>query len=280
MQSKFYFRLIILITSVTFVASAGPTPAATADTPASANPEAQKLYEEAVTIVEESLDTEHLTKAIALLDRAAGIDPGSDVIWAEIAWRCWFQGEALPKDSKKDKQRRMEIFEKGLAAAEKARKINKESVGGIYWYTVNLAARGEMHGVMSSLALTGTLIINKGRVDRLDPDYLYGATRRLISEVFVRVPGWLATKFGFEPRLVEEDLQANIEKWPNYFANYTFLARVYIWAKEKEKSLAQLDYVLKGPADRMPEEKAENEREQRIARRMWKEYTGKEYPAR
>jgi len=262
------------------VASGGPLPATAADLPASANPEAQKLYEEAVTLVKESLDAEHLTKAIALLDRAAGIDPESDVIWAEIAMRCWFLGEDMPKESKKDRERRTEAFEKGLAAAEKAMGINKNSVGGIYWYTVNLAARGEMRGVLSSLALTGTLLINKGRVDRLDPDYLYGATRRLLSEVFVRVPGWLAEKFGFEPHLVEEDLLANIEKWPNFFANYTFLARVYVWAKEKEKALAQLDYVLKGPADRMPDEKAENERQQRIAARMWKEYTGKEYPAR
>ena len=279
MHHKFHFHWIILIASIIFATSGGPSPAAAAGTKASANPEAQKLYEEAATLVEESLDAEHLTKAIALLDRAAGIDPRSEAIWAEIALRCWFRGEDMPKESKKDRQRRTEIFEKGLAAAEKAMEINKESIGGIYWYTVNLAARGEMHGVLSSLALTGTLLINKGRVDRLDPDYMYGATRRLLSEVFVRVPGWLAAKFGFEPHLVEEDLLANIKKWPNFFANYTFLARVYIWAKEKEKALAQLDFVLKGPADRMPEEKAENEREQRIARKMWKEYTGKEYPA-
>jgi len=145
---------------------------------------------------------------------------------------------------------------------------------------VNLAARGEMKGVMSSLALTGIMLINEGRVDRLDPDYLYGATRRLLSEIFVRVPGWLAKKFGFEPRLVEEDLLENIEKWPYFFSNYTFLARVYVWAKDKEKALDQLDFVLKGPAARMPEEEAENAREQLIARSMWKEYTGKAYPAR
>ena len=280
MHRKFCCHLIILIAALFAVASGDPTPALAANAPASANPEAQKLYEEAVTLVQESLDAEHLAKAITLLERAAGIDPTSDVIWAEIAFRCWFRGEDMPKESKKDRQRRIEIFEKGLAAAEKAMVINKDSVGGIYWYTVNLAARGEMRGVLSSLALTGTLLINKGRVDRLDPDYGHGATRRLLSEVFVRVPGWLAEKFGFEPHLVEEDLLANIEKWPNFFANYTFLARVYLWADEKDKALAQLDYVLKSPADRMPEEKAENEREQLIARRMWKEYTGKEYPAR
>jgi len=248
--------------------------------PASSNAEAQKLYVEAMTQVKENLNAEHLRKALALLDRAARIDPKSDAIWVEISWRCWLLGEDTSKESKKDRKLRAEIFEKGLAAGKNAMRVNKNSVGGLYWYTVNLAALGEMQGVLSSLALTGTLLINKGRVDRLDPDYLYGATRRLLSEIFVRVPPWLARKFGFTPHLVEEDLLVNIEKWPYFFSNYTFLTRVYIWADEKEKALDQLDFVLKGPADRMPEEESENERERRIARRMWKEYTGKEYPAR
>jgi hypothetical protein len=220
--------MIIIIASMTVCVASGPASTMADEPPASANAEAQMLYEEAVALVKEEIDEEHLTKALALLDRAAGIDPGSEAIWVEIAWRSWL----------------------------------------------------EMNGVLSSLALTGTLLVNKGRVDRLDPDYLYGATRRLLSEVFVRVPGWLAEKFGFNPHLVEEDLLANIEKWPYVFSNYTFLARVYVWAKQKEKALDQLDFVLKGPADRMPEERSENEREQRIARRLWKEYTGKEYPAR
>ena len=280
MHRESYVHLILLIVFMTVGVPSGPPPAMANELPASANVEAQKLYEEAVTLVKESLDAEHLTKALALLDRAARIDPKSEAIWVEISWRCWLLGEDSSKESKKDRKLRMEIFEKGLAAGENAMRVNKNSVGGIYWYTVNLAARGEMQGVMSSLALTGIMLINEGRVDRLDPDYLYGATRRLLSEIFVRVPGWLAKKFGFKPQLVEEDLLENIEKWPYFFSNYTFLARVYVWAKDKEKALDQLDFVLKGPADRMPEEKSENEREQGIARRMWKEYTGKEYPAR
>ena len=280
MHCKSYILLIILVAFMTIVVPGRSSPVMSDEPPASSNAEAQKLYVEAMTQVKENLNAEHLRKALALLDRAARIDPKSDAIWVEISWRCWLLGEDTSKESKKDRKLRAEIFEKGLAAGKNAMRVNKNSVGGLYWYTVNLAARGEMKGVMSSLALTGIMLINEGRVDRLDPDYLYGATRRLLSEIFVRVPGWLAKKFGFEPRLVEEDLLENIEKWPYFFSNYTFLARVYVWAKDKEKALDQLDFVLKGPAARMPEEEAENAREQLIARSMWKEYTGKAYPAR
>ena len=145
---------------------------------------------------------------------------------------------------------------------------------------VNKAALGEMKGVMSSLSLGGTIFSNMVRVDRRDPYYLYGATRRLVSEVFVRVPAWLSKRFGFKPECIEEDLVMNIEKWPYYFGNYTYLARVYVWAEKKPEALDMLDFVLKNPADIMPGERADNEREQRIAREMWKEFTSKDYPER
>jgi hypothetical protein len=118
------------------------------------------------------------------------------------------------------------------------------------------------------------------RVDRRDPYYLYGATRRFGSEVFVRVPTWLTEQFGFKPEYLEEDLQMNIEKWPNYFDNYVFIARVYLWEKNRSKALVALDYVLSHDPAAMPEEKAENVRQQETARKLWKEITGKEYPAR
>ena len=41
-----------------------------------------------------------------------------------------------------------------------------------------------------------------------------------------------------------------------------------------------LEFVLSNDPNIMPEEKAENERQQKIAREMWKEYTGKEWPER
>ena len=82
-------HLIILIAFMTVGAPSDPSQAMADELPASSNTEAQKLYEEAVTLVKESLNTEHLTKALYLLNRAAGIDPKSEAIWVEISWRCW-----------------------------------------------------------------------------------------------------------------------------------------------------------------------------------------------
>ncbi len=240
----------------------------------------KELYDRAMAVVKESLDEGSLREAIGLLEKASEIDPSSEEIWIQISWRYWMLGDSLPKDSREEREVRLELFEKGVAAGEKAMEFNRKSIGGMYWYTVNLASSGEMRGVLSSLWMAGTLFGNMSRVDRRDPYYLYGATRRFGSEVYVRVPRMLTERFGFKTEYIIEDLEDNIEKWPNYFDNYTFLARIYWLDGKKDKALELLEFVLYNPADIMPEEKAENEKQQKVAREMWKEYTGKEYPAR
>ena len=260
-----------------WLAAAGVTAAGPADQKAA---EAQALYQQAKDLLHERLDDAALREAIGILEKASQLDPNSEAIWIEIAWRYWMVADALPKKTGAQKEVRLKLFEKGMAAGGKAKALNPRSVGGLYWYTVNMASAGEMRGVLSSLSMGGTLFGNMSRVDRRDPYFLYGATRRFGSELYVRIPAFLSRQFGFTSEYVVEDLQANVERWPNYFDNYNFLARVYWWAEDKENALKQLEYVLGHDPAAMPEEQAENRRQQDFARQMWKEWTGKEYPGR
>ena len=246
----------------------------------SRNEKAQALYDKALAALHESVERESLLKAIGWLEEAGRLDPGNEEIQIQLSWRYWMAGEYLPKESKEEREERLRWFEKGQAAGEKAMALNPKSVGGIYWSTVNLAAAGEMKGVLSSLMLAGTLFGNMSRVDRRDPYYLYGATRRFGSEVLIRVPTFLTSRFGFKHEYTVEDLEWNIERWPNYFDNYVFLARVHWWAGEREQALQRLEFVLGHDPVIFPEEKAENALQQKMARGLWKEWTGKDYPER
>jgi len=256
---------ILGLTVVCLVVSAGVSRAQSAD----------ELYKQANAMLKESLDEKSVTESLKLLEQAAELDPGNEEVWIRISWNYFLLGDDLEKDLKEE---RRALFEKGKAAGEKAMQINNRSSGGMYWYTVNLASAGEMKGILSSLSLAGELFSNINRIDRRDPYYYYGATRRFGSEIFVRVPTWLTERFGFKAEYIEEDLLMNIEKWPNFFDNYTYLARVYVWSGQMEKALEMLEFVLSHSPDIMPEERAENAKQQEIAKEMWKEYTGKEYP--
>jgi len=242
--------------------------------------EAENLYQQAMSILNENLDEKSLRDAISILEKSAELNPQNEQVWIQLSWRYWMLGDELPKNTSQEKKIRLELFEKGMKAGKKAMELNKKTVGGMYWFTVNLASSGEMKGVLSSLGMAGTLFGNMSRVDRRDPYYFYGATRRFGSEVFVRIPKWLSEKFGFTTEYIEEDLLDNIQRWPNYFTNYTYVARAY-WANgEKDQALNILEYALSHSPELMPEEKAENKKQQEVANRMWKEYTGKEFPER
>ena len=241
--------------------------------------EAEELYIRAMTVLKESLEERSLSEAISLLERAAKLDPSREDIWVQMSWNYWMLGNELPK-TRKEKRKRLDLFKKGMSAGDNAIDINPKSAGGLFWYTVNMASIGEMKGILSSLWMGGTIFSNMSRVDRRDPGYLYGATRRFGSEVLMRVPKWLVKKFGFKPEYIEEDLLEDIQRWPKYFDNYTYLAKVYWWDRNKDKALEQLEHVLSHSPDCMPEEKAENIRQQKIARMLWKEYTGREFPKR
>jgi len=255
-------------------------PSLSEETSPKSGKDAEKIYQQAMNILKESLTEKSLREAISLLEKSAELEPKNEQAWIQLSWRYWMLGDDLPKNTDAEKKIRLALFEKGMSAGKKAMELNQKSVGGMYWYTVNLASSGEMKGVLSSLQMGGTLFGNMSRVDRRDPYYLYGATRRFGSELFVRIPRWLSERFGFTTEYIEEDLLDNIQRWPNYFDNYAYLARIYWGDGRKDQALKMLEYVLSHSPEQMAEEKAENQRQQEIARRMWKEYTGKEFPGR
>jgi len=242
--------------------------------------EAKALYDQALELFHQSLGDESLERTLELLHKSAEFDPESEDTWIRIAWVYWLMGDNMPKDAENAKERKEELYNKGADAGEKALALNKRSIGGLYWYTVNEAAAAEMRGILSSFNMAGVIFANMNRVDRRDPYYHYGATRRFGSEVLIRIPAWLTARFGYNPDYIVEDLQWNIERWPDYFTNYTYLAKVYVWLDEEEKALELLDYVLSHDPEKLYQARAENRMEQDRARRMWKELTGKDYGKR
>jgi tetratricopeptide (TPR) repeat protein len=248
--------------------------------PAEAKAKADGLVKQAQGLKANKLDEPTVRQAIGLAEQAVKLCPRHEGAWVELGNDYWQIGDWTPKNTDADKQKRLAWFQKGEQAADQALAIAPNRIGGLYWKSANMASAADLKGWTASVWMFPTLVSNMEKIDKIDPHYGYGATKRFWTEVLTRVPLFLANRFGYKPEDVARDLDLEIKREPRYFPNYIYAARLYWKLDQKGKALSYLDYVLKhNPAD-LPECKAENEFNQKLARQMWKEWTGKEYPGR
>jgi len=242
--------------------------------------QAETLYQKAVDLILKNFSSPSLLKAIEILEQASQLDPGNDRIWSKLSSLYWHYGDRLPKKKKEERQIRLQWFEKGMEAGEKAMKLNPDNVEALFYYTTNLASSGEMKGILNSLWMFPTLCDNMEKVDKMDPNFEQGSVDRFWSEVLVRVPNFVAKMFGSSKQDGIADLKEDIKKWPNHFASYTYLARLLWSIKKKDEALKYLEYILTHNPNADPEWASENRYEQEVARKQWKQWTGKDFPNR
>jgi tetratricopeptide (TPR) repeat protein len=220
-------------------------------------------------------------EAVKKLEQAAALCPDDGAAWTLLTQAYWQSGDWLPREQKDE---RLALFNKGEAAADKALALDPKSIDGLYWKTTNMASAADMKGWASSLWMFPTLLKNMDQVDAMDPHYYYGATKRFWTEVLFRVPLWLAGRFGYD---IEKDvllpIEDEIKREPRYLGNYVYAARI-LWKvggeEKQQQALDYLDAALKADPNALPAEAGDNASNQRDARRLWKEFTGKDWPER
>jgi len=272
MKGKIFLAILFLIPAMIFAYEPMPKPK-------SSNPEAQKLIDQAWALVKKDMTIKNLDRAIQLLEKANQIDPNNHSILVELADYYWQRGDLMPEETKEDYKAREKYFLKGKAYAEQALKI-KESPGAYYWYSANLASSHEHKSIFSQVRIFPTLKKNVDWILEKDPNYFYGGAARFWSKVVAKVPTQVMKLVGQDPDEIKLLLEQAIKSYPKYLLNYVYKA-MFCWKLgEKEEALKALDYALKQDPNIFPEEVAKNRLAQRTARKLWKEYTGKEYPER
>jgi len=245
------------------------------------NPQAQKLADQMFEMMKRELTPATYKKSVELMEKAVALEPDNHDLYIEIAANSWNYADRLPKETKEQKKIRLGWFDKGKAAAQKALDI-KKSAASHFWYGVNLAAGGEMVSIIKSVWMFPHMVKSMKRSEELDPNYIYGGVSRFWSEVSTRVPNFILKMVGVSPTDALKAIQDQIKKRPYYFENYVFMARYLIRLKQKKEALDMLEYVLshdpRGIKD--PNYFSSNVEAQGDARALWKEYTGKNYPAR
>ena len=151
-----------------------------------------------------------------------------------------------------------------------------------YWYAVNRASSKEFSSIVMQAAAFPSIYSHSDKVGEIDEDYYYGAYGRLWSEVLVRTPKVVVELVGWDMQEAVDDINDSIEKEPRYLNNHVYNARFLdSYFGNKEEALKLLDHVLKQDSKTLlPEEQTSNRVAQREARGLWKDITGKEYPAK
>jgi len=247
--------------------------------PKSNNPEAQALLDQALEVLKQEYTIPNLDQAISLLEKANQLDPNNHDILVELADKNWQKGDLLPEKTDADFKARKAYFEKGLKYAEQALKI-KESAGAHYWFAANLGSSYEHASILSQAKIFPSLKKNCDWIQTRNPEYFYGGAARIWSKVVSKVPDIVLKMVGEDPNQVFGWLEDAIKTEPRYLLNYVYKGQFCWRMGKKDDALSALDYALKQDPSIFTEEVAKNKLALRKAQEMWKEFTGKEYPAR
>jgi len=270
-----------IVVAIFLLAAALPALAGGPAKAISNNPEAQKLIDETWALEIPDHSAEIFKQCVSLMEQAAQLDPDNHAILSDLSRYYWSYGDNLPKQTLEQQKFLEDIYAKGLNAADKSLKV-KQTPAGHYWYTVNKAASLEFRSILVQVAALPTLYRHYRYVADNDPDYFYGATGRLYTEILSRVPKKLVEIVG-QTHLSEAKRQINraIRKEPRYLSNYIYKARfMYVYFGNQDEALQLLDTALKMEPNDLPDAATDNRVSQREARQLWKKITGKEYPQR
>jgi len=267
-------QMILIIAAFSVVAHAREP-----QKPLSQNPQAQTLIDQAWAGLDQEMSLKTIDQAIALDEKAVALDPKNADLLAELADEYWQRGDLMPKKNNADYDARKVYFQKGLDIANKSLAI-KETAAGHYWNATNLASTDENAGIFKQASIFLEVSRHMDWIDLNAKGYKYGATARFWSEVSVRVPGIVIRIVGKDPNENYQKLEDAIKTQPGFLQNYRYKANFQHHQGKKEDALNTLDQMLKMDPNAFPPERAYNQFDQGRARELWKEWTGKDYPAR
>lgn len=236
----------------------------------------QKLLEKDAKRLWESRDNkESLEEAVSKFDMIAGSNPQNLEVLAYLSRGHYLLGEFHNDDTDRKKSH----FEKGRAYGEQGlmtnpefkklfskdvekavSKITLKEIDVLFWASANLGRWARANGVFSSLKFKDQIVAMIKQVEKLKPDYYYGA-----------VPRYWGGYYAIAPSIAGGDMKKSLKNFkdsiamaPEFLGTHTLFADAY-WVKEENKKEfeKELNFVLTaplGPADIHPENKMEKER--------------------
>ena len=242
--------------------------------------QARKIMDEAAALLGEA-DTEAKTaQAAGMFKQATELAPKYDETWSGLGNALFLQGLIIPLDEKGAKPKKLALYGQARAACNKAVGLNPQSPGANVCLANVLLAEGEVKGIWASAFVLPEVFKLSDKVAAKDPYYDDGAIFRTFGVVVYVVPTWIVRRFGFSPELILPYLDKALERQPNRLLNYMVRSGILSKLGQKDRALADLQYVLTHDPNALPGSQQENRKQQKEALGHWKKIAGKEYPGR
>jgi hypothetical protein len=246
--------------------------------PASQNALANQLIDQAWQLDRSQSGAAIYQQCLDLLEQADKLDPNNPHLLTELSRLTWKYGAALPRNTDDQRDKIEEIYEQGMAHAERSLAI-KETVGGHYWHAINHSATLEFCTIIGQAAAFPSIYGHYLYMDDHGPDYYYGAAARLWIDLLARMPKQVVESADWDLQEAMKDLDHAIAAEPRFLENYLTKARFhYYYHDDREGALKLIGQALRQDPQVFPEEAMNNKYTQQSARKLWKEITGQEYP--
>jgi tetratricopeptide (TPR) repeat protein len=175
---------------------------------------------------------ESLRQAVALVEK--------DVTNYEAMWRL-AKFKFYLSDHESDKERKSKWLQGGIAAAEKAIKLDTNRVEGHFWRGANKGEYADLKGAFTGLGLIKTIRREFETALRLDPTYAKGTIHLALGQLSLQVPRLLG---GNDKRGLEM-LEEGLKYGPANAELKLALAEQYIKKVKKAEAKKLLEEILK-----------------------------------
>lgn len=173
---------------------------------------------------------------IQTLEQALGAGQSdADVLW-RLARAYWWKATRCVAD----KALKLELLEKGRAAAERAAALNPSSADAHHWYAACLAQSAQVRGILQSLFMVKPTVEALERALAVDPNH--ARTHYFLAELLHQLPG-PPISIGNRQRAVDEARMA-VRLDPRSSSHHLVLGKALAAAKQYAEARAAFNYVL------------------------------------
>lgn len=241
--------------------------------------EASLLKSEALRLWQKRDVQESLEEALSKFEMIHGSQPENIEILTYLARGYFTLGELHYTNDdlkKRSFEKARQFGETGLATNEIYKKIAAEDIemaienlgereaGLLFWTAASLGNWARLNGVMSSLKFKGQIVTSIKQVEKLKPNYFYGAVPRYWGGFYAILPAIA----GGDMKKSKLNFQAAMSAAPEYLGTKTFYAEAYLVKKEDKKEFVKVLNEVMTASNGYPEIVPENLLEKKKAERL------------